>query len=132
MKLTNWQKTSGIVLGILTFAFSFSSCRKEPVLAPGTEQVCFDQKVMPVLQSHCAISGCHDAGGESPHFDSYDEVMSLVKAGDPNKSKLYNVITSKGFVLTTMPPKGNTQLSVKNINDITVWILQGAENTTCP
>jgi hypothetical protein len=112
-------------------AISFSSCRKEPVLAPGTEHVCFDQKVLPVLQSHCAISGCHDAGGESPHFATYDDVKSLVSAGKPNKSKLYNVITSKGFVLTTMPPKGNTELSVKNINDITVWILQGADDEPC-
>jgi hypothetical protein len=132
MKSTNYKKTAGIVLGILALAFSFSSCRKEPVLAPGTEQVCFDQKVLPVLQSHCATSGCHDAGGESPQFTSYDDVKSLVNAGNPNKSKLYNVITSKGLVLTTMPPKGSTELSVKNINDITVWILQGAEHTTCP
>jgi hypothetical protein len=132
MKLKFYLTVRGIVVGILASTFLFSSCRKEPVLAPGTEQVCFDQSVMPVLQSHCAISGCHDAGGESPHFSSYDDVKSLVKAGNPNKSDLYNVITSKGFVLTSMPPKGNTQLSVQNINDITIWILQGAEHTTCP
>jgi hypothetical protein len=132
MKSINYKKISGIVFGLLAVTFTFSSCRKEPVLAPATEQVCFDQKVMPVLQSHCAVSGCHDAGGESPQFTSYDDVKSLVKAGDPNKSKLYNVITSKGFVLTAMPPKGSTQLSIQNINDITVWILQDATHTTCP
>jgi len=132
MKSANYLKIGWVLPGILTFAFFFSSCRKEPVLAPGTELVCFNQKVLPVLQSHCATSGCHDAGGESPQFSSYDDVKSLVKAGNPNKSKLYNVITSKGLVLTTMPPKGSTELSVKNINDITVWILQGATNdTTC-
>jgi hypothetical protein len=126
-------RTKSLVL-IATFALSstFSSCRKEPVLAPGTEIVCFDKNILPVVQSNCAVSGCHDATGESPQLTTYDEIKSIVNAGKPNKSKLYNVITSKGMVLTEMPPKSRPQLTVQQINNITIWILQGAEHTTCP
>jgi hypothetical protein len=131
MNFKNNSNTYILLPWILVFAFAVSSCRKEPVLLPGTDKVCFDEKVLPVLQSNCAVSGCHDAGGESPQFSSYEDIKSLVKAGDPNRSKLYNVITAKGFVLTVMPPKPRPQLSVQQINNITIWILQGAEHTTC-
>lgn len=130
IKLKNCPKIAAFLLTIT--AVSFTSCRKEPVLAPGTATVCFDQKVMPVIQNNCAMSGCHNSGGESPDLSSFENIKSTVKAGDPNKSKLYNVITAKGFVLTAMPPKPRTQLSVEQVNNITVWILQGAEHTICP
>lgn len=123
-------KIAALVLVIL--AVSFTSCRKEPMLAPGTTQVCFDQKVMPVIQSNCAMSGCHSANGESPDLSSYMSIKSTVISGDPNKSKLYNVITSKGLTLISMPPKPRPKLYVEQVNLITIWILQGADHTTCP
>lgn len=130
MKLKNCLKITSVVLGILVVIFT--SCRKDPVLAPGTKQVCFDSIVMPIIKSNCSMSGCHGSGGESPILLSYDDVKAIVKAGDPNNSKLYNVITAKGFVLTSMPPKPRPQLNVQQINDITIWILQGADNIPCP
>jgi len=116
---------------VLASVISFSSCRREPVLAPGTEQVCFDEQVMPIIQSYCTMSDCHGSGGESLQLLSYDDVKAIIKPGYPNKSKLYNVITAKGLVLTSMPPKSKTQLTTQQINLITIWILQGAEHTTC-
>ena len=117
------------VLGFI--AVTFTSCRQDPVLAPDTVHVSFDTLVMPVITRSCANpesgSGCHLDGGESIELTSYESIKSIIKAGDPNKSKLYNVITSKGFELTLMPPKPYTQLSVKEINNITIWILQGAQ-----
>lgn len=130
MKLRISSKTFAIIVGIL--AVTFTSCRKEPVLAPGTTQVCFDQQVLPAIKANCASSGCHDGSGELHDLSSYETIKSYVKAGDPNKSKLYNVITAKGFVLTLMPPKPRAQLSVAQINLITIWILQDAQHTTCP
>lgn len=130
MKLRTYQIIAAIVFGLSVI--TFSSCRKEPVLAPGTAEVCFDRQILPVIQNNCAMSGCHVAGGESPDLSSYEGIKSIVKTGAPNKSKLYNVITAKGLVLTIMPPKPRTQLSVKDINNITVWILQDAKHTTCP
>jgi hypothetical protein len=132
MKQIKYRTISLALLATLALATTFSSCRKEPVLAPGTETVCFDKSVMPVIQSNCAVSGCHDANGESPQLSSYDDIKSLVKPGKPNKSKLYNVITAKGMVITVMPPKSRPRLTVQQINNITIWILQGAEHTTCP
>jgi len=125
MKLYNYIKIAAFVLSII--ALTFTSCRKEPVLAPGTLHVSFDTLVNPVIQNTCVnIQGCHGADGESTNLSTYQGILSIVKPGKPNKSKLYNVITSKGFVVTTMPPKPYKQLSVSDINNITKWILQGA------
>ena len=131
MKKTGiYFKVKAIVLILL--AVTFSSCRKEPVLTPGTAPVCFDQQVLPVIQSNCAMSGCHSGGHELHDLSSYDGIKSYVIAGNPNKSKLYNVITAKGLVVKVMPPKPRPKLTVAQINLITIWILQGADHTTCP
>ncbi|MEI6748814.1 MAG: hypothetical protein ACOYMF_10785 [Bacteroidales bacterium] len=120
-------------LAAIVLALAISSCRKEPVLADGTKKICFDTQVLNVMVNNCAMSGCHSSGGgELQDLSSYDGIKSYVKAGKPNKSKLYNVITAKGMVLTVMPPKPRPLLTVQEINDITIWILQGAEHTTCP
>jgi hypothetical protein len=125
MKLNNYIKIAASVLSII--AVTFTSCRKEPVLAPGTLHVSFDTLVNPVIQHSCVnISGCHGSDGESPDLSTYQGILSIVKPGNPNKSKLYNVITSKGFVSISMPPKPYKQLPVQDINNITKWILQGA------
>lgn len=131
INLKIYTKIASSLLVMLSVAFT--SCHKEPILAPNTARVCFDQQVMPVIQSHCAMSACHSAGGDaSPDLSSYESIISTVKAGDPNKSKLYKVITAKGLIARVMPPKQSPQLSVEQINLITIWILQGADHTTCP
>jgi hypothetical protein len=131
MIFKNIIKITSLIAMVL--AMAISSCRKEPVLAEGTKKICFDSQVLNVIVNNCAMSGCHSSGGgELKDLSTYEGIKSYVKAGDPNKSKLYNVITAKGLVTTIMPPKPRPQLKVSEVNDITIWILQGAENTTCP
>lgn len=108
------------------------SCRHEPELLPGTAEVCFDQEVIPVIQSNCAVSGCHDGSGELNSLTTYDAVRNLANPGKPNSSKLHEVLSANLNAEKHMPPKSRQALTTEQINNIYLWILQGANHTTCP
>lgn len=105
----------------------FFGCKHEPVLPE--QEVSFNQDILPVLQMGCTQAGCHgDSLNQMPSLTSYETVMEFgdVKAGDPNDSKLYEVITD------TDPeermPKDMPPLSDRNIKLIYIWIAQGAKD----
>jgi hypothetical protein len=93
---------------------------------------CFSRDILPVLVSRCASTGCHDAitHEERYVFSSYSTTMTAVTPGNPNDSKLYEVIK-----LATgeekMPPAGSPQLTVAEIDSIAAWISYGALNQFC-
>ncbi len=122
-----------VFLVTVTFlAALFYSCKHEPLIAPGTPEVCFDNQIMPVIQSGCAKSGCHDGnGGEAFSLLTYNEIVSQVQRGKPLNSKLYEVITANPHLGSIMPPKPNEPLTSIQIDNIEIWILQGANPTTC-
>jgi len=109
----------------------FSSCKNEPELPPGTPTVCFDQDVMLIINSNCNVSGCHGSG-EGPSLNTYDDVSRYVTAGKPMQSKLHKVITAHSNLMGLMPPKPKSALTSSQIDIISIWILQGANHTTCP
>jgi hypothetical protein len=96
------------------------------------KRACFNRDILPVLNSRCAVSLCHDAitHKEGYVFSSYSSSIRAVSAGSPAKSKLYQSIT-----LTSgegkMPPSGSIQLSRAEIDSIGKWIGYGALNETC-
>jgi cytochrome c5 len=109
---------------------SFMSCRHEPVLLAELDTVCFKEQVLPVLQTSCAISGCHDNGTASEEFvaTSYESIIKAVNPGDARSSLLYEVITdinAEHF----MPP--DRPLSQQQRTLIHIWIAQGALNNSC-
>lgn len=112
----------------------FSSCRHEPSLSADTPTVCFQGEVYPIIKSNCAISGCHSASshGEGPVLAAYDNIRNYVVPFKPNKSDLYNAITRKAGFEESMPPASRQPLTQEQIDKISIWILQGAENNTCP
>lgn len=129
----------------------FVSCKHDPLLAPGmpndntddtlpnTNGGCspdttyFAQEVLPLIQSSCAKSGCHDAitHKEDLTLTSYSNIMAsgIVKAGNPSGSKLVKVITITGE--DRMPPSPNPSLTSGQIATIQKWISQGAQNNSC-
>lgn len=129
MKFTK-RSIAGLFI-LTTLSTLLFSCQHEPDLVPGAAEVCFQNDVLPVIVSHCASSGCHESGGEAFALTSYDQVVKHVKAGEPNASQLYKVITSRVPWVQNMPPKGHEQLSVVQISNLEMWILQGANPTTC-
>jgi len=72
-----------------------------------------------VLTPYC--SSCH-AGGTSPNLSSYSSVMGVVTAGSPSGSQLYTDISGGRM------PLGGNSLSATQIQLVSDWITQGAQN----
>jgi len=89
--------------------------------------VCFEAEVLPIFQSSCAKSGCHDAATKSEGYvlNSYKNIMKGIDPGKPSNSKFYEVIING-----EMPPAGEPALTVNQVAVIKQWILEGANNTT--
>jgi len=90
------------------------------------DSICFQNEIFPIINSNCAKSGCHDATTQAEGYDfsNYFGVMTIVKPGNPDKSKLMSVITGGGEGL--MPPPPDPALTTDQVNLIQQWIIEGA------
>lgn len=104
-----------------------TACRHDP-LTPLSDAptISFSNDVQPLIISNCTESGCHGFGGHAFTLQTYDNIMSRVKAADPHGSSLYNAITAN--TLNTMPKPPYPRLTDTQIKTIYLWILQGAKN----
>lgn len=93
-----------------------------------TRPVLFSADIIPILNSSCNSSGCHNAGGVAPDLSSTNAYNALsvgnyINTGDPVSSELYLWMTGKKGV--PMPTTGVN----KDYNAlILAWIKQGAQN----
>jgi hypothetical protein len=115
----------------------FISCKHDPIQPDvPQEKICFQDKILPILQSNCAFSGCHDAASAQDDVDlsSYNAIMSsdVVKPGRPSDSKLYKVLIKSPNDDKFMPPPPRTPLTPDQKALIYGWIAQGAKNEPCP
>jgi len=99
------------------------------------DTVYFQNEVLPLIISNCAVSGCHDqAGGGEGKFLLVDYASIVqngkIKPGNPDGSKLYRAITQNGGD-DRMPPPPASALSTEQKNIIKNWIEQGALNNYC-
>jgi hypothetical protein len=149
------RQKSFFILGFALFlAFTYNGCKHEPQIVipdpPGpdtthtppsdTTHPCdpdtayFEADVLPILNSSCAKSGCHDATShqEGIRLFSYEAVMAsgIINPGNPNSSELYRKITETdpGDI---MPPPPDAPLATNQIEIIRKWIAQGAQNLYC-
>jgi len=76
--------------------------------------------------SNCTQSGCHGSSGNRFKLLNYNDVLDIVKPGNPHDSELYASITANTSDIMPQPP--NPRLSDAQIETIYVWILQGAKN----
>ncbi len=92
--------------------------------------VCFESSVLPIFQSSCAKSGCHDANsGNDYNLTTYENIVRKgIVPGNASQSKLYQVTGYSGEDL--MPPAPNAHLTTAQRDSIAKWINQGAKNTT--
>lgn len=131
--------------GVITFATLLTySCTHDPFLDPATLNegnpstpgcqteseglVCFESSVLPIFQSSCAKSGCHDAQTHEEDYilDNYNTIVRKgIKPGNAAESKLYKVLFAGGEDL--MPP--GEPLTQAQKDSIKLWIDQGAKNT---
>ncbi len=131
---------SGIFLLVLIV-----SCKHElpftvqdPPVAGGTQTcstdtVYFQNKVLPLLNSSCAMSGCHDAitHKDGINLSTYASIVATagVRPGNPSNSKLYTILSKTGG--DQMPPKPAAPFTAAQKDIIYKWIQQGAKNNAC-
>jgi uncharacterized membrane protein len=98
---------------------------------PGTAEVCFESEVLPIFQSSCAKSGCHNAATAQKGyvFDSYVNIMKKdIKPGNAAGSKVYKMLIETDED-ERMPKAPFPRLLPAQIDVIKNWINQGAKNT---
>jgi hypothetical protein len=81
----------------------------------------FGADVNPIIQTSCALSGCHDSGSRDGDYTSYAGVKNAADNG-----RLRSQIISG-----SMPPsntKGPKTLSQREIQQVICWIGEGAKN----
>lgn len=98
------------------------------------DTVYFEQDILPLFVSNCAMSGCHDSNNPADGIDlsSYAAVMSsnVVEPGQAWNSDLVKAITETD-PNKIMPPPPMSALPTAQINLIKKWINQGALNLKC-
>lgn len=70
-----------------------------------------------LINTNCAISGCHAAGGISPELTSYEKVKGR---SDDIKGETQS--------LHMPPPSSGKTLTQEEIGHIACWVEQGAPN----
>jgi len=97
-------------------------------------KIYFQQQVLPILVSNCAMSGCHDDAShkEGVILTSYSKVIATggVRPGNASDSKLYKVLVTTSSD-DRMPRPPQNPLTAQQIQIISSWIQQGADNLVC-
>lgn len=127
-----------IIVGLAAMLYA---CKHEPeALVPtpttpptgtGSTEVCFQSEVLPLLQTNCAKSGCHDAASKEGDYvlDNYNNIVRRgVVPGNATNSKIYKVLFETGSDKMPQPPNPDLTAAQKAI--IGKWINEGAKNTT--
>ncbi len=95
------------------------------------DTVYFANEIQPLLNSSCAMAGCHDAAThkEGINLSTYLGTLKIVSPGKPSNSSLYSVINKSGS--SRMPPPPAPAMTSAQIAKIQKWISQGAVNNVC-
>lgn len=95
-------------------------------------KVFFVNDVLPIINSNCALSGCHGGGSAQDGVDlsSYNGILQQITIGNAINSDLYEAITDNNPE-DVMPPSPNNPLTTDQIATIKDWINQGATNEEC-
>lgn len=139
-----WIITGLMVLALAcTNEIDFESLKPEVPVEPELvectpSRVYFRKDIQPIIESHCAVPGCHDAGTPAGNLNlsSYDAMINavfngekLIIPGDRDNSLLYKAVMPLNLLF--MPPPRSHQLTDKMRSDIGKWIDQGAIDDNC-
>ncbi len=119
MKMPYLLKSVSLLGCLMIFFLCLNSCGSDDEGDSPCSDPSFQSDVMPILNSSCAISGCHVAGFDFGDYSDY----AGVKAQADNGS-LVREITNK-----TMPPSNTTgpsELTDSQISLIECWVEKGA------
>ena len=98
------------------------------------DSVYFLNDILPIMQSSCALSGCHGQGSATGSVDltSYSNVINTAGVVPYNLSEsgLYTVLIESD-ANKRMPPTTQSPLNSNQISKIAQWILVGAPDNFC-
>jgi hypothetical protein len=128
----NIQSAMRLMLGVAALAL-LAGCYKDKTVISDTgseitRTVTFSGDIIPIFNSSCNMSGCHNSGGKAPDLTPSKAYNALTNGGylnteNPEKSELYLWMTGKKG--TPMPTSGIN----KDYNALVLaWIKQGAIN----
>ncbi len=107
---------------------------------PGTpstkDTVCFSQNILPMLNSSCGMTGCHDATSHRGGYTLTSYATLMQRPGNivpfnPSASRIYQIMQSGGEE-DIMPPPPNSPITSQQLATFNKWISQGALNSNCP
>lgn len=115
--------------GVLALFF-IQSCQWERQIAPDGSGICFEKDILPVFQTNCTQSGCHNAQDKEEGFDltTYAGIIKGIKPGNAASSIIYKVLIETGD--DRMPKAPYNALPDSIIERVKTWIDAGANNTT--
>ena len=98
-----------------------------PAAKCSPDTVYFQQTILPLITSNCAMSGCHDAISKKDGviLTDYTNIMREVKVASPTSSDLYKCLNETGE--DRMPPAPAAEFSLANKALVLKWIQQGAK-----
>lgn len=135
------MKSKLLILGAIVLIFG---CTTEPIIPPnftGEDQngncvpgfISFEQEILPIVTSNCAMSGCHDeiTAEDDVILTNYANIMKEVTPNDPMNSALYEYIILPPNDEDIMPPPPYSAMTQAQQQLIKDWINQGALETKC-
>ncbi|MBL7723484.1 MAG: hypothetical protein JNK27_05010 [Chitinophagaceae bacterium] len=93
---------------------------------PDVNDVIKMRGVQTIIHEYCNTSNCH-GGPIAPRFEIYSQIMQYVKPGDPERSKLWEYITTNDFDNAMPPVNSNYELSTRDKSIVYNWIKNGAK-----
>ena len=120
-------------------------CKHEPPIAPLVEDggngggggddcdpnvVYFQQQVLPLLISNCAVPGCHDQATDDNDWIQITDYNTLLNSGIIQDGDLVEAL-NEDDPDKIMPPPDQPGLTDQQIDLIELWIAQGAQNNSC-
>jgi uncharacterized membrane protein len=110
------------LLTFLFLAFLAGACayEQEDSLFEKQEDDCatpvaFNTHIAPIIQTNCALSGCHAVGGVEPEFTSFEQVKARA-----------NEVKQQTQSRQMPPASSGRSLSQEEIRMIACWVNKGA------
>lgn len=114
-----------ILGGLIVLSFTLANCTKDkaivkPFIADPLDTISFKVQILPLMNTNCATSGCHDAASATNGYVFSD--YGTISANAENGLK---AMKGNGF---TQMPFNMEKLDDSLINQFDAWIQQGKLN----